>query len=203
MLEIEMLKNFDDEYRKKYNLKYLCGIDEAGRGPLAGPVVAASVIFHQDTFIDGVNDSKKVTIKNREKLFEKIIESCVCYSIGIVDVEKIEEINILQSALLAMKNSVESLELSPEIILIDGNKLFQCNLPKEAIVKGDSKSFSIAAASILAKVTRDRIMRELHEKYPEYNWIKNKGYGTREHINAIHKYGVTEIHRKSFLKKIL
>lgn len=198
-----MLKKFDDEFRQKYKANFLCGIDEAGRGPLAGPVVAAAVVFPEYVFIEGVNDSKKLTASKREFLYEQIINKCLAYSVSIVDIKTIDEINILQASLLAMKNAVDSLAKNPDLIIIDGNKTFISQHRKLAIVQGDSKSFSIAAASIIAKVTRDRIMEDLHTEFEMYNWKKNKGYGTKEHVEAIKKHGVTLHHRKSFLKKIL
>lgn len=198
-----MIKKFDDDYRIKYDTELLCGIDEAGRGPLAGPVVAAAVVFPQNVFIEGVNDSKKLSAKKRELLFEIIIKECLEYSVSVIAVNKIDEINILQASLLAMKNAVESLSFSPKLVLIDGNKTFPSKHTKEAVIKGDSKSFSIAAASIIAKVTRDRLMDELHKEFSAYNWRQNKGYGTKEHIEAIKKHGITKHHRVTFLKNIL
>ncbi len=196
------MKNFDRNFLNN-KIKLLAGIDEAGRGPLAGPVVAAAVIFDESTEIEGINDSKKLCESKREELYEKIISQCLCYSVNIIDVDKIDEINILQSTLLAMKNSLNSLSKNPDLVLVDGNQKFNTQIPLQTIVKGDGKSFCIAAASILAKVTRDRIMIKLHEEFPEYNWIKNKGYGTKDHINAIRKSGITPHHRRSFLTKII
>ena len=196
------LKKFDKRFLSD-SVKTIAGIDEAGRGPLAGPVVAAAVIFDNDVFIAGVDDSKKLSAKKREALFEEIISKAVCVRTSIVEREKIDEINILQASLLAMKNCYEALNPQPDIALVDGNKIFPLKNRYQTVVKGDSKSFSIAAASIVAKVTRDRLMIELSEKHPEYKWHKNKGYGTREHIEAIKKYGATEHHRLSFLGKIL
>jgi ribonuclease HII len=194
------LKEFDKSFLGT-NVKILAGVDEAGRGPLAGPVVAAAVIFDNDFIIPEVNDSKKLSEKIREKLFEEIISSAVSYGVGIVEPKEIDEINILQAALKAMKIAVEQLSPEPDLILIDGNKTFPSNIPTQTIVKGDGLSFSIAAASIVAKVTRDRIMRELAEKHPGYSWENNKGYGTKAHFKAIEKLGITEFHRMSFLKK--
>ncbi|OGU36818.1 MAG: ribonuclease HII [Ignavibacteria bacterium GWB2_35_6b] len=198
----ESLKNFDRSFLSK-DINFIAGIDEAGRGPLAGPVVAAAVIFDNDTVIEGINDSKKLTEKKREELFKIIKEKSLSYAVGIVDEKSIDEINILNAALQAMKIAAEELNPKPDLILIDGNKNFKSNFPTKTIVKGDAKSFAIAAASILAKVTRDRIMREAAENHPEYLWHKNKGYGTKQHIEAIHKFGFTDYHRKSFLSKIL
>jgi ribonuclease HII len=196
------LKNFDNKYRSD-SIKLVAGIDEAGRGPLAGPVVAAAVIFKEDFFLEEVNDSKKLTAKKRDELYTIITKSCLSYGIGIIDQSKIDEINILQATLNAMKLAAEQLNPQPDIILIDGNKTFDYNVPTKTIIKGDSKSLAIASASIIAKVTRDKIMEDIAKKHPNYNWHKNKGYGTREHIDAIKKYGATKIHRKSFLGKIL
>ncbi len=196
------MKDFDNSFLSN-DINYICGIDEAGRGPLAGPVVAAAVIFEKDIFIEGIDDSKKLNAKKRGKLFEQIKDKAACYGIGIINENEIDEINILQATLKAMKTAFLSLEIPPDLILIDGNKSFCANAPTKTIVKGDSKSFSIAAASILAKVTRDRIMIEASKKHPNYFWEKNKGYGTKQHIEAIKKYGVTKKHRRSFLKKIL
>ncbi len=196
------LKKFDKKFLDSAH-KIICGVDEAGRGPLAGPVVAAAVIFDNKTVIKQVNDSKKITEKNREKLYEVIIKQSVTYGVGIVDEKLIDKINILQAALLAMKKAVNNLSITPDLILIDGNKTFESETKTISIVKGDSLSFSIAAASIIAKVTRDRIMMAAAEKFPEYLWHKNKGYGTREHIAAIKKHGPTSLHRITFLNNIL
>lgn len=196
------MKDFDRTFLCK-SINIIAGIDEAGRGPLAGPVVAAAVIFENETIIEGINDSKKLSACKREELFEKIITKSLCYSIGIVDEKQIDEINILNAALKAMKNAADKLTVKPDLILIDGNKPFKSEIPVKTIVKGDAKSFSIAAASILAKVTRDRIMKEASENHPEYLWHKNKGYGTKQHIEAIHIFGYTDFHRVSFLNKIL
>lgn len=183
--------------------KYICGVDEAGRGPLAGPVCAAAVILPDNMIIDGVNDSKKLTEKKREMLFDLIKEKALAYSIAFATVEEIEEMNILNATMLAMKRAVEGLEIMADYAMIDGNKLPPLDIPCEYIVKGDAKSMSIAAASILAKVSRDRLCYEYAEKYPEYGFDKHKGYGTKLHTEAILKYGPCEIHRMSFLKKIL
>lgn len=196
------LKEFDKSFLSN-SIKYIAGVDEAGRGPLAGPVVAAAVIFDEPTKIPKVNDSKKLSEKLREELYDEIIKKCKSYGIGIVYQTEIDEINILQAALKAMQLAVFNLTTEPNLILIDGNKSFNSKIQTKTIVKGDSKSFSIAAASILAKVTRDRIMQNESKKYPEYLWNKNKGYGTKEHIEAIKKFGKTEFHRNSFLKNIL
>lgn len=193
------LSEFDNEYRKEYAV--VCGVDETGRGPLAGDVFAAAVVFEPDTVIEGINDSKKLTEKKREKLFDEIIEKAKYYSIMRATVAEIEQINILNSAMLAMKRAVEELKCTPDIVLVDGNKIPQLDVRAEAVVKGDAKSQSIAAASILAKVARDRYMLEMAEKYPQYKFEKHKGYGTKQHYQMIDEYGECEIHRPSFLKK--
>ena len=195
------LKEFDKKFHKEgYNI--IAGVDEAGRGPLAGPVVAASVIFSRSTIIDEINDSKKLTEKKREYLFDEIKEKSLSYSIGIIENDVIDKINILQAALKAMKKSVDELSARPDLILIDGNKTFLSEIPSRAIVQGDSKSFSIAAASILAKVVRDNLMIEASTNYPVYRWEKNKGYATKQHIEAIKASGYSEFHRKTFLRNI-
>lgn len=182
----------------------ICGVDEAGRGPLAGPVYAAAVILPKGHIVEGVNDSKKLSEKKRELLFDKIIDECVCYSIGTASEKEIDEINILQATYLAMKRAVDGLEIDPQLALIDGNRIPPLiSTDARAIVKGDAKSASIACASILAKVSRDRYMLEMAKKYPEYQFEKHKGYGTKLHYEMIEKYGICEIHRKSFLKKVL
>jgi len=195
---------------KKFDLQFytdnsviLAGVDEAGRGPLAGPVVAAAVIFDKETFIDGVNDSKQLTESQREDLSTKIKKCAFGFGYGIVNEKIIDEINILQASLKAMKIAVKKLSIQPNFIIVDGNKSFLSNIKTMPIVKGDSKSFSIAAASILAKVERDHIMKKVAKKYPQYFWEKNKGYGTSQHIEAIKKYSFTPLHRKTFLTKIV
>ncbi len=181
----------------------ICGVDEAGRGPLAGPVCAAAVILHDNQIIEGVNDSKKLTEKKREVLFEVIKNEALDYSIAFSTVEEIEEINILNATMLAMKRAVDGLNTKVDYALIDGNRFPPIDIQGEYVIKGDAKSMSIAAASILAKVSRDRLCYEYAEKYPEYGFDKHKGYGTKAHAEAILKYGPCEIHRLSFLKKIL
>lgn len=181
----------------------VCGVDEAGRGPLAGPVCAAAVILPEGKIIDGVNDSKKLSEKKREALFDVIKEEAVAYGVGWASVEEIEEINILNAAMLAMKRAVEELKLKPDFIYVDGNKTPDFDIPCKAVIKGDANSMSIAAASILAKVSRDRLMLEYAKEYPEYMFEKHKGYGTKLHKEAILKYGPCPIHRMSFLRKIL
>ena len=196
------MKNFDNSFLNE-KIKLIAGVDEAGRGPLAGPVVSSAVIFDENTFIDGVNDSKKLTEKERDELFPVIINKSLAYSVSVISHGKIDLINILQASLLSMKVSVYRLNIKPHLILIDGNKVFNSVIPSIPIVQGDAKSFSIAAASIIAKVTRDRIMKRLDRYYPQYLWVKNKGYATQEHINAIKLYGSSPLHRKTFLTKIL
>lgn len=183
--------------------KSICGIDEAGRGPLAGPVYAAAVILPMDLEIDGLNDSKKLSEKKREALFDIICEKAISYSVGIATEEEIDEINILNATFLAMRRAVDGLHIKPDYALIDGNQHPGLSIADETVVKGDGKSMSIAAASILAKVSRDRFMLEIAEKYPEYCFEKHKGYGTKLHYEMIEKYGVSPVHRKSFLKKLL
>ena len=193
---------YENEAKAKgYNV--ICGVDEAGRGPLAGPVFAAAVILPDGHIIEGVNDSKKLSEKKREMLFDRIIEECVCYAIGTASEKEIDEINILQATYLAMKRAVEGLEIKPDYVLIDGNRMPPLDIPAETIVKGDGKSASIAAASIIAKVSRDRYMLELAEKYPQYEFEKHKGYGTKLHYEKIAEHGISDIHRKSFLKKVI
>jgi len=196
------LKKFDTSFLTG-NTKIIAGTDEAGRGPIAGPVVAAAVIFDKKTFHKDVNDSKKLSEKKRDELFEWITSNCISYGIGIISHEEIDEINILQASLKAMGNAVEQLNKKPDLVLIDGNKTFLSKIQTRTIVKGDAKSFSIAAASIIAKVTRDKMMYKYSEKYPNYLWNKNKGYPTKAHIEAVKKFGITPLHRKTFLHKIL
>ena len=183
--------------------KTVCGIDEAGRGPLAGPVCAAAVILPLDLEIEGLNDSKKLSEKKREALYDIITEKAVAYSIALVDEKTIDEINILQATFKAMRNAVEGLSVKPDIALIDGNQKPGLSIEQRTIVKGDAKSMSVAAASILAKVTRDRLMIKLDEEYPEYQFAKHKGYGTKLHYECLEKYGVSPVHRRTFLKKLL
>ena len=191
---------FDKEIRKEY--KIVCGCDEAGRGPLAGDVYAAAVVFDEDTVIEGINDSKKLTEKKREALFDEIISKARAYAICTASVEEIEKLNILNCTMLAMKRAVESLDIKPEIALIDGNKAPELDGVKtQTVVKGDAKSQSIAAASVLAKVARDRYMLVLDKKYPQYQFAKHKGYGTKLHYQMIDEYGASPVHRPSFLVK--
>ena len=184
--------------------KLICGVDEAGRGPLAGPVCAAAVILPEDLEIEGLNDSKKLSEKKREQLFDIITEKAIAYCVAYGTLEEIEEKNILQATFLAMNRAIEGLEPKPDFALIDGNKIpAGIKIPAAAIVKGDAKSMSIAAASILAKVSRDRLLMEYDKKYPEYQFAKHKGYGTKLHTDLIKEFGPSEIHRLSFLKNIL
>lgn len=194
------MKEFDNERAMG---KVLAGVDEAGRGPLAGPVYAAAVILPQDCIIEGINDSKKLSEKKRDELFDIICEKAIAYNIVSVDESVIDEINILQATFLAMQNAVNNLEVEPQYVLIDGNKSPGIELAHETVVKGDSHSMAIAAASILAKVSRDRFITEMDTKYPGYGFGQHKGYGTKAHYEAIERLGICEIHRKSFLKKIL
>ncbi len=184
--------------------KYICGVDEAGRGPLAGPVCAAAVILPENAQIEGLNDSKKLSEKRREALFPVICEKALAYSIAFGSVEEIEEFNILNATFLAMNRAIEGLSPKADFALVDGNRTPKdIKIPCETVVKGDSKSSSIAAASILAKVTRDRLLSEYDKEYPQYNFKKHKGYGTKEHTDLILKYGPCPIHRRSFLKNLL
>ncbi|WP_301965145.1 ribonuclease HII [uncultured Ruminococcus sp.] len=182
--------------------KSVCGVDEAGRGPLAGPVCAAAVILPEGVIIDGVNDSKKLSEKKRESLFDVIREQALSYSIAYATVDEIEEINILNATMLAMRRAIDGLDIKADYAMIDGNKIPPINIDAECIVKGDAKSMSIACASILAKVSRDRLLYKYAEEYPMYGFDKHKGYGTKVHREAILKYGPCPYHRKSFLKKL-
>ena len=197
----KMLEYEKSLYSKGY--EYICGIDEAGRGPLCGPVVATAVILKKGDKIEGVNDSKKLSEKKREALFEEIKERAVAYSVGIVDEKTIDEINILEATRLAMKKAVEGLSQKPDYALVDAEKKVPIDVPYMPIIKGDALSESIAAASIIAKVTRDRMIVELDKEYPEYNFAKNKGYGTKQHTDAIKEHGLCPAHRRSFCKKFI
>ena len=179
----------------------ICGVDEAGRGPLAGPVCAAAVILPMGLEIPGLTDSKKLTDKKRRELFPVIKEQAIAYGIGLASHEEIDEINILQATYLAMERALAQLSVKPDMVLIDGNRAKDFGLPVRTVVKGDSLSMNIAAASILAKVTRDDLMVELAEKYPEYGFEVHKGYGTKAHYEALRAHGASQIHRKTFLKK--
>ncbi len=191
----------NDMYSRGF--KAVCGVDEAGRGPLAGPVCAAAVILKKGQIIEGVNDSKKLSEKKREALYDKIINEAQAYSIAFASEREIDELNILQATFLAMKRAVDGLGAKPDCALVDGNQKPPLECSAFTIVKGDSLSASIAAASVLAKVTRDRYMLEMADKYPQYHFEKHKGYGTALHYEMIKEYGVCDIHRRSFLKKVL
>lgn len=195
------LFEFDTDLRKINGI--ICGVDEAGRGPLAGDVYAAAVILNDEILIEGLNDSKKLSEKRREELFNIIIEKADAYSIATATVFEIDEMNILQATMLAMQRAVHGLEIKPDYALIDGNKKPVLKCKSDFVIKGDAKSASIAAASILAKVARDRYMKKIADEFPQYAFDKHKGYGTKLHYEMIEKYGVSEIHRKTFLKKIL
>lgn len=196
--QIDWLKFENEAYENGYTC--VCGVDEAGRGPLAGPVFAAAVVLGKGQIIEGVNDSKKLSEKKREALFDKIKEEALCYSIASIDEKAIDEINILNATFLAMKKAVEGLEIKPDYAMIDGNKTPDLSIDCESVVKGDANSVSIAAASILAKVSRDRYMLKMAEQYPEYQFEKHKGYGTKLHYQMLDEYGPSEIHRQTFLK---
>lgn len=203
--ELERLQALKQEENKIYenpNIKYICGIDEAGRGPLAGPVVVGAVIMPKDSMIEGVNDSKKISEKKREKLYELITSEAISYAVGIVDQVKIDEINILNATKLALTNSLKELSVKPDIIMVDAlTKIDTLGIPYISMIKGDAKVYSISAASIIAKVTRDRMMYEWDKIYPAYGFAKHKGYGTAFHIQAIKENGLCAIHRKTFIKE--
>ena len=198
MTELWKLEN--EIYAEGFEL--ICGVDEAGRGPLAGPVCAAAVILPRGIEIADLNDSKKLTDKKREALYDVIRENALTYGIAFASVEEIESINILNAAMLAMNRAIEKLAPQPQLALIDGNRNSAINIPSRCVIKGDAKCADIAAASILAKVTRDRYMLEMAEKYPEYHFEKHKGYGTKLHYEALREHGPSEIHRPSFLRKM-
>ena len=183
-------------------VKLICGVDEAGRGPLAGAVYAAAVILPRNLEIDGLNDSKKLSEKKREALYDEICQKALCYGIARADLEEIEELNILQATFLAMNRAISQLDIVPELALIDGNRNTGIEIASRCVIKGDSKCADIAAASILAKVSRDRYMLEMAEKYPQYYFEKHKGYGTKLHYEAIREHGPSPIHRMSFLRKM-
>lgn len=191
------MKEYENELYKK-NIKLIAGVDEVGRGPLAGPVVCAAVILKEDYENDKINDSKKLTEKKREELYDVIMGEALSVGIGISSEDVIDEINILQATKKAMTEAIKNLDIKPEHVLIDAVKLEDLDIPQTSIIKGDAKSISIAAASIIAKVTRDRMMVELDKKHPEYDFKNNKGYGTKKHIDAIRKYGIIKEHRKTF-----
>ena len=192
-----------EEAAKARGYQHVCGVDEAGRGPLAGPVCAAAVILPENTIIEGVNDSKKLSEKKREALFDVIRNTAVAYCVAYASVEEIEKMNILNATMLAMKRAVEGLEVPADYAMIDGNRLPDLSIDAEYIIKGDARSMSIASASILAKVSRDRLMYEYAKEYPQYAFDKHKGYGTKVHKAALLEYGPCPYHRMSFLRKIL
>ena len=193
---------FENQARER-GYRSICGVDEAGRGPLAGPVCAAAVILPEGKIIEGVNDSKKLTEKKREALFDVIKAEAAAYAVAFATVGEIEELNILNATMLAMKRAVEALPVKADFAMIDGNRLPGLSIDCEAIVKGDARSMSIACASILAKVSRDRLLYEYAKEYPQYHFDKHKGYGTKLHVEALREYGPCPYHRMSFLGKIL
>ena len=204
--ELERLTNLKSMEKELYEkgFEYVCGIDEAGRGPLAGPVVVAGVIMPKDSMIEGVNDSKKVSEKKREKLYDRILEEAISYSVAIIGQDVIDEINILNATKQGVTKVVEELDVKPNLILVDAlTHINTKGIPHDSIIKGDAKCYNIAAASIIAKVTRDRIMREWDEIYPQYGFINHKGYGTAKHIEALKEYGPCPIHRRTFIKNFV
>ena len=204
--ELERLTNLKQIEKEIYEtgIDAICGIDEAGRGPLAGPVVVAAVIMPKDSMIEGVNDSKKVSEKKREALYDQILEEAIAYGVGIIDQKEIDELNILNATKKGLTTAIKELKVKPQRILVDAlNGIDTLGIPYTSIIKGDAKSYSIAAASIIAKVTRDRIMREWDQVYPMYGFEKHKGYGTKMHIDAIKEHGLCPLHRLSFVKNII
>jgi ribonuclease HII len=196
------LFSFDSDFRAESGITLLCGTDEAGRGPLAGDVFAAAVILPENLIIPGLDDSKKLSEKKRERLFDEITANAVAFAVETASVEEIERLNILAAAMLAMKRAVNALKTPPEYVFADGNKLPGLDFPARAIVGGDGKSAAVAAASVLAKVSRDRYMKEIAAHYPEYEFGRHKGYGTKLHYEKIREYGFCPVHRPSFLKNI-
>lgn len=200
---LNVLKKFENKLYSE-GLKYIAGIDEAGRGPLAGPVVVGIAIMKPDSFIEGVNDSKKISEKKRELLYEQITNEAIDWSVGIVDQNEIDEINILNATKKALHMAITNLKIKPDRILVDAlEHIDTCGIPYTSIIKGDAKVYSISAASIIAKVTRDRMMKEYDEIYPEYGFAGHKGYGTAKHIQAIKTYGSCPLHRKTFIKNFI
>ena len=195
------LFEYDSAVRTEYPV--ICGVDEAGRGPLAGDVYAAAVVLDDETLIDYLNDSKKISESRREKLYDEIIDRAKAYCIATATVEEIDRLNILEATMLAMKRAVEGLGIKPDMAMVDGNRLPELDCPAQCVIKGDATSASIAAASVLAKVSRDRYMKDIAEKYPQYGFEQHKGYGTALHCEMLRKYGPSEVHRRTFLKKIL
>lgn len=202
IIRIEKMLEYENKLYEEGN-ENIAGVDEAGRGPLFGPVVAAAVILPKGIYLEGINDSKKLTEKKREKLYKEIKEKAISYSIGIIDNKVIDKINILEATRLAMKKAIEGLSIKPDHVLIDAEKKVDITSTITAIIKGDSLSQTIAAASIIAKVTRDKMICEYDKQYPEYGLAKHKGYGTRQHTEAIKKYGITDLHRTSFCSKFI
>lgn len=200
MENIDWLKYENEAFDNGFDC--VCGVDEAGRGPLAGPVCAAAVILPKGCIIEGLNDSKKLSEKKREQLFDVITQKAEAYSIAMASEKEIDEINILQATFLAMRRAVGSLDIKPDFVIVDGNRDPLLGIKTMTLIKGDALCESVAAASVLAKVTRDRYMLEMCEKYPEYQFQKHKGYGTKLHYEMIEKYGISDIHRKSFFKKL-
>lgn len=196
----EELFTFDSELRREYPV--ICGVDEAGRGPLAGDVYAAAVVLSDEVLIEGLNDSKKISEKNRELIYDMIIERADSYCIATASVEEIDSLNILQATMLAMQRAVAGLAIKPDYALVDGNRLPQLECSAEYLIKGDARSASVAAASILAKVARDRYMKRIAEEYPQYAFEKHKGYGTKLHYEMIAEHGISDVHRRTFLKKL-
>ncbi|MBR3283627.1 MAG: ribonuclease HII [Ruminococcus sp.] len=194
------LFDYDTELRKEYPV--ICGVDEAGRGPLAGDVYAAAVVLRDGLLIDYLNDSKKISEKRREELFDIIRDNAEAYCVATASVQEIDSMNILNATMLAMRRAVEGLGIKPDLALIDGNRLPQLDCESRYVIKGDATSASISAASVLAKVSRDRYMKELAEKYPQYAFEQHKGYGTKLHYEKLEEFGVSEVHRKTFLKKL-
>ena len=204
--EEERLKELKKDEEKLHldGVELIAGIDEAGRGPLAGPVVVGIAIMPKDSMIEGVNDSKKVSEKKREKLYDQITQEAIAWNVGMADQNEIDEINILNATKLALTRAIEGLKVKPDLILVDAlTNIDTKGIPYKSIIKGDAKEYSIAAASILAKVTRDRMMREYDEIYPQYGFAKHKGYGTAAHIKAIKEYGPCTLHRASFIKNFI
>ena len=200
---LKALKEFEENLYKT-GIKTIAGIDEAGRGPLAGPVVVGVAIMNPASFIEGVNDSKKISEKKREELYEKITEEAIDWAVGIVDQQEIDEINILNATKKALHMAIENLKIKPDRIVVDAlEHIDTCGIPYTSIIKGDAKVYSISAASIIAKVTRDRIMKEYDEIYPDYGFVAHKGYGTAKHIQAIKQFGPCPIHRKTFIKNFI
>lgn len=200
---LKQLKEYENKLHEE-GLELIAGIDEAGRGPLAGPVVVGAVIMKPDSFIEGVNDSKKISESKREKLYEQITEEAIAWSVGIVTEKEIDELNILNATKKALSRAIEGLEKRPDRILVDAlENIDTKGIPYTSVIKGDAKMYSISAASIIAKVTRDRIMREYDEVYPEYGFAKHKGYGTAAHISAIKEHGPCPLHRRSFIKNFI